>query len=131
MRQTIKTFDIPKDILDQEQCEDIAYFEYLCEESNAVNALEFFEIIWDPDKHSISIPEAFDFEDAIKTVNDYLEYVEEDSVQEAEHFNPRSKLYDEHTESSRGADDGTFDYAGTFVISILCVLQEYCERLSK
>jgi len=136
----IKIDEISKDILNEEHCEDAENFIYLCAEANVTGALEFFDIAFNEDERTISIPDKIDFEESINIVNAYLEIVEavgvadikgaidvpEDIVEVDDYIYRISKLamrYDDHTRDSRGADDGTFDYAGTFVVSILCILQ--------
>ena len=117
----IKISDLSKENLDAEHCEDHAYVEYLCGDAGATGAFDFFGIEYNEKQQTLTIPDAFDFDVAIKIVNDYLEDVECDDP----HTNPRAEAYDEWTADKRGADDGTFDYAGTFVISILCLLQTH------
>jgi len=146
MENETNIYDISKEILIEEDCEDHEYFEYLVDESNCVNALEFFELKYDAKKHTITIPEAFDYILAINIINQYLERVEANGehilptdsitiperITEKEDYiyrvNQEAKRYDEHTYHSRGADDGTFDYAGTYMISILCVLLEHSKK---
>jgi len=119
--RTIKTHDLSKDNLDLEHCEDVEYFEYLCEEASSTKALAFFNITFDNKKHTITLPDEIDFDEAIETVNKYLSWLDDEKIK----LTKRAKAYNNFTKDSRGADDGTFDYAGTFVISILCVLQTH------
>ena len=120
--RTINIREISQEILKEESIEDYEDFENLCAEALATNALEFLEIDFDPNKHTISIAKDIDLAEALAVVNNYFDVVNEEKG--AIHTE-RSKAYDDHTRDSRGADDGTFDYAGTYVISILCVIIAY------
>ena len=120
----IKIRNINKKILNNEHCEDAEYFDYLCSEAAETKALSYFGIKYDDTRSILEVPDIFDFDKAIEIVNLYLAYVEDDI--------PTTSLeamrYDAFTKPFRGADDGTFDYAGTFVISILTVLQEVTKK---
>ena len=122
--RTTNIREIPQSILSSEHIEDPDYFKYLCEEASATGAFEFFEIDYDAAAETISILDTFDIQEAIEVVERYFEHVneDEDTYKAYNQTDIRAKAYDEHTESLRGADDGTFDYAGTFVMSILSVL---------
>lgn len=124
----IKIYELSKEILDNEHCEDHAFFEYLCEEAQPTKALEFFKLEFDRDTHSISVPDEFDFDKAIETVNQYLQDVDELGDWGESQPTDDSNEYNEYTKDSRGADDGTLDYAGTYVISILSVLQAHLNK---
>ena len=69
---------------------------------------------------------SLDFDEALEVVNEYFDNLD---VEDYIYTSHRAKAYDEHTAPHRGADDGTYDYAGTYVISILCVLQEHMRSL--
>ena len=138
----IKIDKISFEILKQEHIENLNEFLFICAEAEIVEALDFFDIAFDENERTLSIPDSFNFEDALNIVNAYLEIVEADEhsvadingaieipsniIEEEDYVYRISKeamRYDEHTKPNRGADDGTYDYAGTFVISILSVLQ--------
>jgi len=146
-KMKVKIRNIDKSILESEQCEDYTDFVHLLAEARAVNALAFFEIDYDDTRDTVEVSDAFDYDEAINIVNVYLEIVEADgerpadivesvtipdSIEEREDYVHRihkeAERYDDFTESSRGADDGTFDYAGTYVISILSILQTLSKR---
>jgi len=120
----VKIRNIAQRILEEEQCEDYTHFVYLLAEARAVNALAFWEIDYDDTRDTVEVSDAFDYNDAIETVNLYLSYQEGDIAT----YSDKAKAYDQATKSSRGADDGTFDYAGTYVISILCILQKLAKN---
>jgi hypothetical protein len=132
----IKIKEISKEILEIEHCYDETNgnlwddFVMLCEEANAVNALDFFEIEYDSENLTLTIPDDFDAKRAMEIVEAYFEYQEHGGEQPyktadiSDEIAEQAELYDEHTEGSRGADDGTFDYAGTYVISILSIIEE-------
>lgn len=88
-------------------------------EAEYTKALDFFHIV--VEEEGIRIPEELDIEEAIKIVNTYLDIVEYYHEVKEEDINIIKKAikYDKHTKAKRGADDGTFDYAGSFVICIL------------
>ena len=112
-------YDVSAETLSNESVEDHAMLEHLLAEARACNALEFFEIEYDHEKRTVAFPDAFDFEEALETVNQYFNHLDDDEAE----YGERAKQYDEHTESARGADDGTYDYAGTYVISILSIFK--------
>ena len=116
--RTIKTYDISQEILTGEHIEDTEYLNYLCAESQGVKALEFFDITYK--EGEITLPRAFDFKKALTIVGDYFDWANDEKVLYGE-----ARKYNAYTKPHRGADDGTFDYAGTYVISILTVLMEH------
>lgn len=120
----VKIRNIEKSILESEHLEDYTDFVHLLAEARAVNALAFFEIDYDDTRDTVEVSDAFDYDEAIEVVNLYLSYQDGDIAT----YSDRAKQYDDFTESSRGADDGTFDYAGTYVISILSVLKALSKR---
>ena len=127
MRKEIDIREIEKKVYESEHIEDFEYFEYLIEEASGTNALEFFDITYDRDSKILSIPEAFDSKRASDIVDCYFAFVNENFEQVNEYpidIQDQAKEYDEFTQDSRGADDGTFDYAGTFVMSIIAVIQQ-------
>jgi len=93
----------------------------------------------DPDYNyaAIGIIPGIDLDQAINIVNCYLDlvdcsdsftrqYVTEKLNNIQHNYSPDiitlAKQYDTFTDTDRGADDGTYDYAGTYVISILDAL---------
>ena len=96
------------------------------EEASATQALDFLSIRYDRDTHSAIFPTDYDFDEALEVVNEYFDNLD---VEDYIYTSYRAKAYDEHTAPHRGADDGTYDYAGTYVIAILCVLQEHMRSL--
>ena len=118
MNKTIEIKQIPNDILTNEYLDDTDEFDNLCSEASATKALAFFDIIYDSEAKTLTYPDALDLERAEKIVNQYLEDIEE------EEFPPNSIAfkYNKYTEPFRGADDGTYDYVGTYVSSILAIL---------
>jgi hypothetical protein len=111
--------DIPFSILLEEQIEDFASFINIIDEAAAVQALEFFDIDYNSDDDTLTVPEDFDYKEALSVVSNYF-----DSLDKVEPIlSERAKAYDEHTKPHRGADDGTYDYAGTYVLSILDIIK--------
>lgn len=90
-------------------------------ESVHCNALSFFGIEVNEEAATITLSRPITEED-FTTVNDYLDHVEDPD--ESDYTNPTAKAYDDWTYDKRGADDGTYDYAGTFVVCILEILME-------
>ena len=116
---------LSKELLASEHIEDSKEFAFLLAEASAVHALEYFNIAFDGE-HTITFDEKIDFEHSIKVVNTYLAIVEGEKIEGVpKEIVNAAKEYDDHTRDHRGADDGTFDYAGTYVISILEVLRTY------
>ena len=127
MRKEIDIRKIDNKIYESENIDDMENFEYLIEEAAGTNALEFFDIEYNRDSKILSIPDDFDSNKASDIVNCYFAFVNENS-EEVDAFaieiQDQAKEYDEYTRDSRGADDGTFDYAGTFVMSIIEVIKQ-------
>jgi len=96
-------------------------------EADGTKALEFFDIKFDNETRSVEYNEKLNFEVCIKIVNKYLEKIEEKAPKDSD-YPQEVNDYDNITRPNRGADDGTFDYAGTFVISILELLQAHYEE---
>jgi len=119
--RTIDLTKISADNLKEEHCETLEYFEYLLAEASPTRGLAFFNISYDKESKTLTIPDEIDLAEAIEVVNEYLAIVEEEIAP----MPGRAVDYDRYTRPFRGADDGTFDYAGTFVISILCVIQAH------
>ena len=122
--EQIKLRNISKEILNAEHLDTYEDLKYLIAEATATKALAFFNISFDETRDILEVPDVFDIDEAIEVVNLYLSYQEEDIAT----YSDRARQYDEHTKPTRGADDGTFDYAGTFVISILSVLQAHFKK---
>ena len=114
-------FDLTKLDLDNSHCEDNEEFISNVSESDACNALEFFDI--QVKDNILSIPDEFDFDRALAVVEAYLSFHEDDVWDCDPDVKDEAINYDEATEASRGADDGTFDYCGTYVIDILTSLK--------
>lgn len=108
----------------------------LIQEADAVEALSFFGItvkyIYPPNltptelshahptKAILSIPNNFDPIIASQVVSTYLTII--DDIDPPTDTPPviiiQARSYDKHTESRRGADDGTYDYAGSYPLTL-------------
>lgn len=94
-----------------EEAEDVAgYFA----EASHCQALSFFGISYD-DGQSFSTARPITDED-IQVIHDYLDFHESNHTCFA---TQQAEAYDNWTANSRGADDGTFDYCGSFMLFIL------------
>lgn len=107
---------------DDETLEDL---EGMISEAEACKSLEFFKLEYDYDTHEMTVPDNFDVDKAAEIISCYLELVDNNPAQwdhetEIQH---RAILYDVYTFEHRGADDGTYDYAGSFVLKILDVIK--------
>lgn len=89
-------------------------------EANACKSLEFFNIKFTDDENTLIIPDGFNVNDALNIIDGYLNI-----VNKRECNNSESYLYDEYTKPYRGCDDGTFDYAGSFVSIIFETIKNY------
>ena len=114
---------ISNEVFKEEHIENWEYFEYLLSEAIGTTALAFFNITFDRETKILTVPDELDIDQALETVNQYLTDVEDESEWDESQETDNSKAYNEFTKDNRGADDGTFDYAGTFVISILSVIR--------
>lgn len=121
---TLPEFEHFKEQIEQENIEEL---EALFGEANEVSALEYFNITFDPNTNEITFDEhKINFDQALDIVNKYLTKQEEE-IKDSD-CEKEVNEYDKFTKPKRGADDGTFDYAGTYVISILEILQIYLMR---
>ena len=118
--RAIKLRNISKEILNEEHLDTYEDLKYLIAEASTTRGLAFFNISYDETRDILEVPDVFDIDEAIEVVTKYLDYVEEGDTYVLE---GRPYEYDRDTRPYRGADDGTFDYAGTFVISILCIIK--------
>jgi len=110
--------------LESESIDDLVEFEHILSEAESTCALNFLEINNKDD--SIEFNKTLEqLKDDLETVNNYFESLDDPKVIKTE----RAQAYDDATEDSRGADDGTYDYAGTYVISILSILIAYTEAI--
>lgn len=119
-------------------------------EAESTKGLAFFGIFV-RDDYIVSIPKNFNFKRAFKILEDYLIIVEgplyikytDGSKESKEHIkahmlryktalkNKEAVKYEKYTYYARGADDGTFDYAGTFMETIFDILEMYINQLKK
>lgn len=109
----------------------------LIEEADAVHALEFFGITVEysyptpnynphrtpPSLAILSIPNNFDPIVASQVVSTYLDLVDDiptdpDNQPPSPVIIQQAHSYDIHTRPHRGADDGTYDYAGSYPLTI-------------
>ena len=118
----IKIRNISKEILKNEHLETTDDLRYLIAESSSTRGLAFFDIKYDDTRDILEIPDMFDVDEAIDVVTVYLAWVEEDT--DALEFEGRPYEYYNEIKPYKGADDGTFDSAGTFVISILSIIKQ-------
>jgi hypothetical protein len=93
---------------------ELEMVEHYIAEAYGTHALSFFGITVHHFKLILSRKIT---EEDLDTVHQYLEYVE--GPDDGHYPNETVKAYDLHTYDHRGADDGTFDYAGTYVITLL------------
>lgn len=115
-------------------------------ESESCKSWEFFNITVNWDEEYIELPGDFNAKHASKVIRTYLDIVDGNPIFITNHItdNDRAildevfkyinivthdewdeaKSYDNHTSEHRGADDGTYDYAGSFVEGILAILEE-------
>ncbi len=109
---------------DELNFDDRVSIHHILGEAEAVFALDYFGIHVDLEALIVKTNDAFDVDRAIEVVNCYLDIVEEEDtslytksiISEAEDYNA-------YTRPHRGADDGTFDYAGTYVLAILDLIK--------
>jgi len=116
----------------------------LIEEADAVHALEFFGITVEysypttnynphrtpPSLAILSIPNNFDPITSSQVVSTYLDIVDDippdpDNQPPSPVIIQQAYSYDEHTRPHRGADDGTYDYAGSYPLTIFDFIQLY------
>lgn len=106
----------------------------LIEEADAVHALEFFGITVEysyptpnynphrtpPSLAILSIPNNFDPITSSQVVSTYLTIIDEELIptDTPPVIVQQAHSYDEHTRPHRGADDGTYDYAGSYPLTI-------------
>lgn len=102
-------------------------------------ALDFFNI--EVQKHYIILPDNFNVNDAIETVNGYFDMLDDEegfyNGISSPTYAQKIRDYDNHTKPHRGADDGTYDYAGSYMIMILqCIKildehfkEDYCVEI--
>lgn len=111
---------------DPEIMEDVDDLIGIIEEADGCHSLDFFGIT--TNDIILNIPDDLNIPDAINIINAYLNIVEDNQQQIRLLTIPvfaSAVKYDEHTEPYRGADDGTFDYAGTYMLIILEAIQQY------
>jgi len=118
-----------KKYFEDEHVEDQNMFEHLIAEAQCVGALEFFGITFDETTKAFEVSDEFDVQEALEVVSDYLTFQEDLSDWNEAEASDRVNAYNSHTEPRRGADDGTFDYAGTYVISILSIIKACLTKL--
>lgn len=112
---------------DPEIMEDVNDLIGIIGEADACHSLDFFGITIDTtqDDYILNILDDLDIPDAINIISAYLNIVEDNQQQIRPSTFASAVKYDEHTEPYRGADDGTFDYAGTYMLIILEAIQQY------
>lgn len=115
---------------DPEIMEDVNDLIGIIEEADGCHSLDFFGITVDTtqDDYILNIPDDLDIQNAINIISAYLNIVEDNQQRIRLLTIPvfaSAVKYDEHTEPYRGADDGTFDYAGTYMLIILEAIQQY------
>ena len=128
IQQLYESNKLTEDFEDIEDIEDLMGY---IGEAEATMGLDFFHITVDTDDPSINnwvinIPDNFNIPQAIDIINEYLELVENTSTPTSTSL--QAIRYDKHTEPYRGADDGTFDYAGTYMLLILDALKNYTTK---
>jgi hypothetical protein len=98
-------------------------------EAEECKSWEFFEIEVDYNAQEIIVPDNFNAEETLQVICCYLDIVEgNDTDDYASDIVAKAQAYDEFTVNYRGADDGTYDYAGTYVISILEAVNNYMKQ---
>ena len=114
----------------------------LIEEADAVHALEFFGITVEysyppnlaynphrtpPSLAILSIPNNFDPIVASQVISTYLTIIDDlPPVPDTPLIiTLQAYQYDEHTRPHRGADDGTYDYAGSYPLTIFDFIHLY------
>ncbi len=119
----------PEGMKDDTDDEIFEQFEHMIDEAIICEGLSFFNISYNPQLHQLIIPKGFDHVRATNIVNCYLEIVENDGEQwnHEEEIQYQARLYDAHTFKHRGADDGTFDYAGSYMLEIFDMIS-FCKH---
>ena len=114
----------PKQALDE--------IESCISESELCKSLEFFGLKYNYRLKTLTAPQDFKIEQAVEIIDCYLDIVEwcEDSEQTLKNHKDetikQAKAYDDFTIEHRGADDGTFDYAGTYMYSLFDMMKLGC-----
>jgi hypothetical protein len=105
----------PKQLLpywEEEADDDIGMVKHYIAEAASTKGLEFFGIT--VRRYNLHLSRKIKEED-FETVCYYLDHVDGGEP----YRNKTVESYDMYTEPYRGADDGTFDYAGSYMITIL------------
>lgn len=97
-------------------------FEYYCDEANASGGLSAMRMEYDKEDMAISLHDDFDIGEMIDEINDYCNKIETE-----DYFNNRYFLELYNNGHLPAGDDTTFDYLGSFVSSILEILNELME----
>lgn len=95
----------------------------MAEEAEGCKSWEALGIEYGED--GLSVPEGFDTEQALSIIHCYLDIIDGDkklAKRYGEDVYLKATQYEEYTRPHRGADDGTYDYAGTYVGIILGAL---------
>lgn len=104
---------------------DMEELKCLIGEAELCDSFKFFNIECDWTNEQMIIPDDFDAGQANQIIECYQTFHEQSSL---DHY-PTNILipawhYDEMTAPKRGADDGTFDYAGSFPSTIFEILED-------
>jgi len=124
LSKTAQDIEEFRDAFDPTDGNFVEHLEAFFGEANATQAFEFFKITYDNDTGEVTVPGHFNYKNALEVVTNYLEKMEKSDAKN-EDYSEEVNRYDAYTAPHRGADDGTFDYAGTYVISILELLEKH------
>ena len=92
--------------------------ENMCEEATGCGALNFFGINWNGSE--LEFADDINCDEILDVLACYLDMQNDNDITGyADHIINMATRYDVHTIGSRGADDGTFDYCGTYVEEIV------------
>ena len=112
--------EVAKDLKDV-FIEDEEEVRHYLAEARGVNALEFFGISYLEELDQVAFDQSMDFKNAFAILDEYMDAMENDSLERS----PKVQEYIDVIEA-RG-DDAVFDYAGTYVIGILSMLELVAE----